>query len=140
MRLLRLGQGKHMLSNKMRSVARDVGLTIAPYQSELGFTAVREHDGRHLVFVLNTGEWMIYQAADVVLRASGSGPESFVAALREYFTVPAEIVPDAAASKPAKPARAREGERRPTSRPDPLSKAPASPSSRCGMSGIASLD
>jgi hypothetical protein len=97
MRLLRLGQGKHMLSNKMRSVARDVGLTIAPYQSELGFTAVHEHDGRHLVFVLNTGEWMIYQAADVVLRASGSGPESFVAALREYFTVPAEIVPDAAA-------------------------------------------
>jgi hypothetical protein len=96
MRLLRLGQGKHMLSNKMRSVARDVGLTIAPYQSD-GFTAVREHDGGHLVFVLNTGEWMIYQAADVVLRASGSGPESFVAALREYFTVPAEIVPDAAA-------------------------------------------
>ena len=97
MRLLRLGQGKHMLSNKMRSVARDVGLTIAPHQSELGFTAVHEHDGRHLVFVLNTGEWMIYQAADVVLRASGSGPESFVAALREYFTVPVEIVPDAAA-------------------------------------------
>ena len=97
MRLLSLAQGKHMLSDKMRSVARDVGLTIAPYQSELGFTAVREHDGGHLVFVLNTGEWMIYQAADVVLRASGSGPESFVAALREYFSVPAEIVPDAAA-------------------------------------------
>jgi hypothetical protein len=67
MRLLRLAQGKHMLSDKMRSVTRDVGLTIAPYQSELGFTAVHEHDGRHLVFVLNTGEWMIYQAVDVVL-------------------------------------------------------------------------
>ena len=43
-----------MLSDQMRSVARDVGLTIAPYQSELGFTAVCEHGGGHLVFVLNT--------------------------------------------------------------------------------------
>src|SRR5436189_6451123 len=97
MRLAELFEGKHMLSDEMRSAARDVGLTIVPYQSELGFTAVREDDGRHLVFVLNTGEWMIYQAADVVLRASGGGPQSFVAALREYFYLPADIVPDAAA-------------------------------------------
>jgi|SRR5690349_3977839 hypothetical protein len=89
-------RGKHMLSDEMRSVARKVGLTVAPYQSELGFTALRETDGGHLVFVLNTGEWMIYRAADVVLMASGSGPVSFIAALRQYLEV-AEVVSDAAA-------------------------------------------
>jgi hypothetical protein len=93
MRLAELFEGKHMLSDEMRSAARDVGLTIVPYQSELGFTGVREDQGQHLIFVLNTGEWMIYQAAVLVLMASGSGPQSFVAALREYCDVPAETCP-----------------------------------------------
>jgi hypothetical protein len=49
MRLAKLFEGKHMLSDEMRSAARDVGLTIVPYQSELGFTGVREDEGQHLI-------------------------------------------------------------------------------------------
>jgi hypothetical protein len=89
--------GGHMLSDKMRQMARDAGLSIVPYQSDLGFTAIRENDGRCFVFALNTGEWMIYGAVDVSLMASGSGPASFLTALRRCFDVPVEIVPDAAA-------------------------------------------
>jgi hypothetical protein len=89
-------QGKQMLSDQMRLVARDIGLTIAPYQSELGFIALRETDARYLVFVLNTGEWMIYRGADVVLMASGSGPVSFIGALRQYLAL-VEVASDAAA-------------------------------------------
>jgi hypothetical protein len=86
-----------MLSDEMRSIARDASLAVVPYQSDLGFTAVRENDNRYFVFVLNTGEWMIYRAADVVLMRSGSGPGSFLTALRQYF-VPADMtLPDAAA-------------------------------------------
>jgi hypothetical protein len=40
---------------------------------------------------------MIYGAVDVSLMASGSGPASFLTALRRCFDVPVEIVPDAAA-------------------------------------------
>ena len=85
-----------MLPDAMRSVARDAGLDVVPYQSDLGFTAIRESDDRYFVFVLNTGEWMIYRAADVVLLASGTGPASFIPALRHCFEVP-EIVSHAAA-------------------------------------------
>ena len=85
-----------MLSDAMRAVARDAGLDLVPYQSDLGFTAIRESDDRYFVFVLNTGEWMVYQAADVVLLASGTGPASFIPALRQCFEVP-EIVSNAAA-------------------------------------------
>ena len=88
---------QHMLSDEMRQVAREARLSIVPYQSDLGFTAVRWDDGRCFVFVLNTGEWMIYGADDVILKASGSGPASFAAALRRCFDVPVEIVPNAAA-------------------------------------------
>ena len=88
---------QHMLSDEMRQVARDAGLSIVPYQSDLGFTAVRENENRCFVFVLNTGEWMIYGADDVFLMASGSGPTSLLAALRRCFDVPVEIVPNAAA-------------------------------------------
>jgi hypothetical protein len=63
----------------------------------LGFTAIGGNDGRCFVFPLNTGEWMIYGAVDVILMASGSAPASLVAALRRSFDVPVEIVPDAAA-------------------------------------------
>ena len=86
-----------MLSDEMRQVAREARLSIVPYQSDLGFTAVREDDGRCFVFVLNTGEWMIYDAVDVSLLASGSGPAFFLTALRRCLDVPVEIVPDAAA-------------------------------------------
>ena len=85
-----------MLPDAMRSVARDAGLDVVPYQSELGFTAIRENDDRYFVFALNTGEWMIYRAADVMLMASGTGPASFIPALRRYLDVP-EIVSNAAA-------------------------------------------
>ena len=85
-----------MLSDEMRQVARDAGLSIVPYQSDLGFTAVRKNENRCFVFVLNTGEWMIYGADDVFLMASGSGPISFLAALRRCFDVAVEIVPNAA--------------------------------------------
>jgi hypothetical protein len=43
-----------MLSDAMRSVARDAGLDVVPYQSDLGFTAIRESDDRYFVFILNT--------------------------------------------------------------------------------------
>jgi hypothetical protein len=76
-----------MLSDAMRSVARKVGLIVVPYQNELGFTAVREDDDRYFVFVLNSGEWSIYRAADVVLAESGSGPASFEMALRWHFEI-----------------------------------------------------
>jgi len=49
-----------MLSDAMRSVARDAGLDVVPYQSDLGFTAIRESDDRYFMFILNTGEWMVY--------------------------------------------------------------------------------
>jgi len=76
-----------MLSDAMRSVARKVGLSVAPYQSDLGFTAVRENDDRFFIFVLNSGEWSIYRATDVVLAESGSGPASFEAALHRHFGI-----------------------------------------------------
>jgi hypothetical protein len=76
-----------MLSDAMRSVARKVGLIVVPYQSQLGFTAVRENDDRYFVFVLNSGEWSIYRAADVVLAESGSGPDSFETALRWHLKI-----------------------------------------------------
>lgn len=76
-----------MLSDAMRSVARKAGLIVVPYQSQLGFTALRENDDRYFVFVLNSGEWSIYRAADVVLAASGSGPASFDTALRRHFEI-----------------------------------------------------
>ena len=77
-----------MLSDAMRSVARKVGLVVVPYQSQLGFTAVRENDDRYVIFVLNSGEWSIYRAADVALAESGSGPASFETALRGHFEIP----------------------------------------------------
>ena len=76
-----------MLSDAMQSVARKVGLSVVPYQNDLGFTAVRENGDRFFVFVLNSGEWSIYWAADVVLAESGSGPASFETALRRQFGV-----------------------------------------------------
>src|ERR1044071_1387664 len=74
-------------------MARDAGLTIVPYQSDLGFTAVYENESRCFVFVLNTGEWMIYQAVDVVLMASGCGRASFLAALHQYFDLRLTLCP-----------------------------------------------
>jgi hypothetical protein len=85
-----------MLSDKMRQMARDAGLSIVPYQSDLGFTAIGGNDGRCFVFPLNTGEWMVYGAVDVILMASGSAPASWLR-LRRSFDVPVEIVPDAPA-------------------------------------------
>ena len=40
---------QHMLSDEMRQVARDAGLSIVPYQSDLGFTAVREYENQILL-------------------------------------------------------------------------------------------
>lgn len=76
-----------MLSDAMRSVARKAGLSVVPYQNDLGFTAVCENDDRFFVFVLNSGEWSIYRAADVILAESGSGPASFEMALRRHFGI-----------------------------------------------------
>jgi len=76
-----------MLSNAMRSVARDAGLVIADYRDALGFTAVREDSDRYFVFVLNSGEWLVYRSAGAVLIASGRGAASFVTALRRYFEI-----------------------------------------------------
>jgi hypothetical protein len=73
-----------MLSDIMRSVARNVGVTVVPYESDLGFTVVREDDDRYFVFVLNSGEWQVHRA-DTAMMASGSGPASFLVALGEYF-------------------------------------------------------
>ena len=66
-----------MLSDAMQSVARRLGLSVGPYQSDWGFTAVRENDDRFFVFVLNSGELSIYRAADVGLAESGRRP-SFI--------------------------------------------------------------
>src|ERR1044071_58932 len=63
-----------MLSDAMQSVARRLGLSLVPYQSDWGFTAVRENDDRFFVFVLNSGEWSIYRAADVGLAERSSSP------------------------------------------------------------------
>ena len=52
-----------VLPDSMRAVALRLGLIVAPYQSELGFTVLRENDDRYSVFVLNSGEWSIYRAA-----------------------------------------------------------------------------
>ena len=79
--------GKHMLSDIMRSVARNAGLTVVPYESDLGFTVVREDDDRYFCFVLNSGEWQVHRADTATMVASGSGPASFLAALGEYFEV-----------------------------------------------------
>ena len=76
-----------MLSDATRSVARKIGLVVVPCQSQLGFTAARENDDR-FVFVLNSGEWSIYRAADVALAESGSGPASFETALRLHLRLP----------------------------------------------------
>lgn len=76
-----------MLPDSMRAVALRLGLIVAPYQSELGFTVLRENDDRYFVFVLNSGEWSIYRAANVVLAESGSGPASFETALRAHFGI-----------------------------------------------------
>lgn len=83
----RLMGGGVMLSDAMQSVARRLGLSVVPYQSDLGFTAVRENNDRFFVFVLNSGEWSIYRAADVVLAENGSGPASFEMALRQHLGV-----------------------------------------------------
>jgi len=66
--------GGVMLSDAMQSVARRLGLSLVPYQSDWGFTAVRENDDRFFVFVLNSGEWSIYRAADVGLAERSSSP------------------------------------------------------------------
>ena len=44
-----------VLPDSMRAVALRLGLIVAPYQSELGFTVLRENDDRYFVFVLNSG-------------------------------------------------------------------------------------
>jgi len=79
----------------MRSAAREAGLVIADYKSEIGFTAVREDDGRYFIFALNSGEWELRDAASAALMAGGRGPASFVAMLRRYFNI-REPMPDAA--------------------------------------------
>jgi len=76
-----------MLPDAMRAVALKLGLTVVPYQSELGFTVLRENDDRFFVLVLNSGEWSIYQATDALLAESGSGPASFEMALRRHFEI-----------------------------------------------------
>ena len=78
-----------MLSDAMRAVARELGVIVIPYESDLGFTALRENDDRYVVFVLNSGEWSIYRAGDVVFAASGSGLASFETALRRHFGIAA---------------------------------------------------
>ena len=85
-----------MLSDMMRSVARNAGLTVVPYESDLGFTALREDDDRYFVFVLNSGEWQVNEAATATMVASGSGPASFLAAIGEYFEL-ADASPKSAA-------------------------------------------
>ena len=41
-----------MLSDAMRVVVRKLGLVVIPYESKLGFTALRENEDRYFVFVL----------------------------------------------------------------------------------------
>ena len=42
-----------MLSDAVRSVARNAGLAVVPYESHLGFTVIREDDDLYFFFVLN---------------------------------------------------------------------------------------
>jgi len=74
-----------MLSDAMRSDARNAGRAVVPYESDLGFTVLREDDDRCFAFVLNSGEWQVYRASDATMMASGSGPASFLTALKRYF-------------------------------------------------------
>jgi hypothetical protein len=85
-----------MLSDTMQSIARNAGLTVVPYASDLGFTAVREDDDRYFIFVLNSGEWQLHRADNATMVATGSGPASFLAALGEYFEL-ADVSPKSAA-------------------------------------------
>ena len=82
------------MSDAMRSAAWSAGLTVVPYESDLGFTAVRENDGGYFVFVLNSGEWMIYRAEDAMMMANGCGPSSLLVALRRHFEI-ADALPAA---------------------------------------------
>jgi hypothetical protein len=74
-----------MLSDAMRSVARNAGLAVVPYENDLGFTVIRENDDLYFVFVLNSGEWQVHRASDATMMASGSGAASFLMALKQYF-------------------------------------------------------
>ena len=74
-----------MLSDAVRSVARNAGLAVVPYESDLGFTVFREDDDLYFFFVLNSGEWQVHRASDATMMASDSGPASFLTALKQYF-------------------------------------------------------
>jgi hypothetical protein len=72
----------------MHIIACKTGFTVVDHV--FGFTALREHDDRHLLFCLSTGEWSIYDGRSAELVANGFGLRSFLAAARRYFDLPSE--------------------------------------------------